>query len=464
MSKGRSAQYSMLRTSRRVACLLLATASTLAVRWIPSELNIADKPSRKWEHLRRQDVISQSQEAAHREEVLEACYPQKDSDQRLRHAHPDARGFSQLFNIQEAKVSPDVPEGPRGQEGRSALEGAAEGRSSEIQVSNPAREIGGIPARINGLCEEDQRVEAICQDDRQQFKSEVQIRSGLLQVCQQHVRARFRIPRRDKDPCRYHRQLSRLRPPAHVGSNKEGIARLAEGRPSTDPASHSLAPDCHHVPEPAAARSEVSCGSLVADVLGVSSSGRGLGPSDSGPDSSDARQSFFPTTPSPSKSRSTIKSRALRRIPDARLIDPAVVRSSSSKASWTPNLPAGHQLRAAGEAVEMGSKEGRPRRRSCSVVPTTALGSQCGSFHETANPAGSEAKGPLGLGSQCQKIRSSRATGSGIPSSSQTSSGALQQIREDLPEGGPKTFHADVKHEHTGEQYVLEIFSAQFLT
>ena len=52
LAKGRSGTFSMLRICRRVACLLLATDCFLAVRWIPSELNMADGPSRRWERLR----------------------------------------------------------------------------------------------------------------------------------------------------------------------------------------------------------------------------------------------------------------------------------------------------------------------------------------------------------------------------------------------------------------------------
>lgn len=52
LAKGRSGTFSMLRICRRVASLLLATDCFLAVRWIPSELNMADGPSRRWERLR----------------------------------------------------------------------------------------------------------------------------------------------------------------------------------------------------------------------------------------------------------------------------------------------------------------------------------------------------------------------------------------------------------------------------
>ena len=57
-ARGRSNNFQMLRVSRRIAALLLATGSWLSVRWIPSEYNVADRASRQWEHLRDSHVAS----------------------------------------------------------------------------------------------------------------------------------------------------------------------------------------------------------------------------------------------------------------------------------------------------------------------------------------------------------------------------------------------------------------------
>ncbi|CAE7299586.1 UPF1 [Symbiodinium sp. CCMP2592] len=49
ISKGRCADYGLLRILRRIAAHSLATGIRFIVRWVPSELNIADGPSRTWE-------------------------------------------------------------------------------------------------------------------------------------------------------------------------------------------------------------------------------------------------------------------------------------------------------------------------------------------------------------------------------------------------------------------------------
>jgi len=44
--KGRSCNHAMLRLNQKIGALLLAANLAISVRWIPSELNVADAPSR----------------------------------------------------------------------------------------------------------------------------------------------------------------------------------------------------------------------------------------------------------------------------------------------------------------------------------------------------------------------------------------------------------------------------------
>ena len=46
-TKGRSSRRGMCRALRRMAALALTCGFLLAVRWVPSEVNVADKPSRR---------------------------------------------------------------------------------------------------------------------------------------------------------------------------------------------------------------------------------------------------------------------------------------------------------------------------------------------------------------------------------------------------------------------------------
>ena len=49
IQKGRSSSYGLLRLIQRISSHCLASGVRLHVRWVPSELNVADAPSRQWE-------------------------------------------------------------------------------------------------------------------------------------------------------------------------------------------------------------------------------------------------------------------------------------------------------------------------------------------------------------------------------------------------------------------------------
>eukprot|EP00973_Karenia_brevis_P053402 7421516-Karenia_brevis.AAC.1 len=46
VSKGRSGSPGLLQVCREICALCLSSGSQIVVRWVPSELNVADAPSR----------------------------------------------------------------------------------------------------------------------------------------------------------------------------------------------------------------------------------------------------------------------------------------------------------------------------------------------------------------------------------------------------------------------------------
>lgn len=79
--KGRASSYEMLRVSRRIACLLLAANCTLTSRWIPSEWNVADHGSRRWEAERK---LEQSEERKQQDFKETLLYPNRHGAQEQR--------------------------------------------------------------------------------------------------------------------------------------------------------------------------------------------------------------------------------------------------------------------------------------------------------------------------------------------------------------------------------------------
>ena len=79
IAKGRSSSFYMLKWCRRLCALLLCTDSVLSPRWIPSEVNVADKGSRRWEPHRKKDAAGRAWEKSKLERVDEFCYPTRAS-------------------------------------------------------------------------------------------------------------------------------------------------------------------------------------------------------------------------------------------------------------------------------------------------------------------------------------------------------------------------------------------------
>ena len=463
MSKGRSSQYSMLRVCRRVACLLLATDSFLAVRWIPSERNVADRPSRKWEHLRREDALSRSQKDKIKEGILDVCYPcgsTGHSSGWFRHAHLDGPDPQERDWQQETKSGESHS---RTHSAPEDVEAAAEGRSSRrwSTLSRPdsARDNGGFKTCGDGLSEEDHRAEAVCQKREAESDKEVQLRLGLLQVCQQHVQPRLRIPGRVKDFGRHHRQLSRLRPSAHVVPNPQGPSRLAKSGATTDQAPLAVALDSDTMHGASAQESAHHSLGPASHVHSLPQTRGNFGCPKGRPHPSYARQSSLCTAASSCGSRSAVQGGAVGRVSDVGLTTPAMVGKRLTESGLPPNISPGPQLRPCGEELEMGAEEGGLSRKSCSVIPDETFRAQPRSSPKTAVVARSQAARKMGVGSQRKTIRSTCKDCAGVPQPPSVGAESLPENREDFPQGGPKVFPPEGQALASTKKYVLEIFS-----
>ena len=463
MSKGRSGHYSMLRICRRVACLLLATDSSLAVRWVPSESNIADKPSRKWEALRKQDAFGRTK-TRQREEILERCYPTSGNKYGSRdwlcHADPFARQGSGATDCQEKEKSGSSVSRLHGEQKEvPSTDSEREIRSSSVSRANSIGEACSIPSSSHRLLEEDPGVETVCNKVENQIDSEIQIRHGLLQVCQQHVRTRLRLPGWNKDAGGNHRQLSRLRPSAHVVPNKTGFARVAKGGPTTDSSTSAMASDCFDGVGSFAYEAKDSGSGNLVDVHSIPSPRRSAGPAQGRLDSTYARQSSLLTPPASCKARCAVQGGAVRRISHAGLSNFAVAGTSATEAGNPSNLSPGHLLRPPGKILEACAHQDRTGAVSRGPLPTATLRTQLRSSTAATVPIGGEATRSLGLRSQCQKVRGSCPHSPRVSCFAQEDPRQLHPSREDFSTGGPKTFQPVEPMSGQAKRFVVEIFS-----
>ena len=440
-SKGRSGNYGMLSAARRLACLLLASDSLLAVRWVPSERNVADLPSRRWEHLRCEHAATRSQQQKKKQAILQACYPNHET-YGLRCAASPSRTTTNHRWQKEAKASRTrgFSENNGGEAAQESQKGCRTRRRSPFSGTDSAGENGSFKTSGHRLHEADRRAAGLCKTAEPPTESERQIRHGLLLVCEQHVRARVRLPRRVKDPSCHRRCIPRLRPQAHAGTYSKSSTRVAEGRTATHKTANSLGSDSHHVFGDDAGWKTGCSLECATDVHSIPPSWRSLGPSTKRPSATSSRKHAFFTTAPPSNPRSAVKGRPVRRVDHVGLSSFAVAGTSAAGACQARDFSAGHQLSPVEQGLEMGAAKGGASRRALCPVPVASLRPKFRPTPETSICAGSEATWEMGGRSQPQEIRGTCENSAGIPQLAQKRPGALHKARGQVCQGGTNFF------------------------
>ena len=160
ISKGRSSTFPMLKVCRRLCALLLCTDSYLSTRWIPSELNVADKGSRRWEHLRKQHVAGRASERQELRRIHERCYPTRTGQQ----DHGQA-AFGPLSPEEERQGFDDPLRQEACREGKdSSASGGQKNGSTPLQGTDELGAIGSLRGCRPGLYTKNRGLETILED------------------------------------------------------------------------------------------------------------------------------------------------------------------------------------------------------------------------------------------------------------------------------------------------------------
>lgn len=166
-----------------------------------------------------------------------------------------------------------------------------------------------------GLHSENFRVEDVCKENEVELESkrQLRLRLGLLQVCQQHVRARLRPPGRNKDLSGHHRCLSHLRPKGVLTEDSEGAPRMGKDGTTEDSPARAMGSDSCNVPGASEGGRSDRGGCNPTDVHRVPASGGGPAPTKRGPHPSAAREYALQLDDASSRAASAVKGGALRR-------------------------------------------------------------------------------------------------------------------------------------------------------
>ena len=437
ISKGRSSTFPMLKVCRRLCALLLCTDSYLSIRWIPSELNVADKGSRRWEHLRKQHVAGRASERQELRRIHERCYPTRTGQQ----DHGQA-AFSPLPPEEERQGFDDPLRQEAGREGKdSSASGGQKNGSTPLQGTDELGAIGSLRGGRPGLHTKNRGLETILEDAEAFFEGSQEIGRGLHQISQRHLRAGRRVPRRLKICGRSERCVPRLWPEGHVASDGPGAAGLGEGRPSKDTTSPSMGAggEPRHEDEeagpPAAGAGNPDNVHCLPEARRVS----GHSEDRSGEADAEARVSYIAS----SSCRTTrgLKSWNLRGINPTGCHAGAMAGASPRAAPIPRSLPFRPGIHGDGECLETSTR----RRRTGAQPRRAPSASPLWTFVRSMPPSqvadGDQSQRPMGRGCQSPSLRAAWPLESGISSPTTGDTKACFAVGRADEKAGPKVFH-----------------------
>ena len=460
-AKGRSNNFQMLRVSRRIAALLLATGSWLSVRWIPSEYNVADRASRQWEHLRDNHVVGRGAVEKRKKEIHDRCYNK--ASIALGRADPETDPGGKLTERKAGFKKPARSAGPdQGSEDQQSSSKAEKpSGSTKISGANNAREGSGFSASGPGLSAPSKGTEAVCEETEAFIERANQLRSGLLQVCESHVQSRVRPARRQQNTCSNHGFIPRLFPQAHVEPDTKSSARMGKTGASTDKTSSSLAAGSGSCLGVAEERKEDVCGVGAPHVHCIPQTRRSFGCPTKRSGATSARQCALLSSSASGRTSSAVQGGAIRRVNSVGQPSASLDRQHTRRDRHRSNIPAGCNIRSTGGRLEKGAKSAGFSREPCSVAPTQACRAKSRQILEVENATRSQATGTLGSRQQREALRSPCKDQPGVPCASTTITKDVLARGLTVLGPGPKIFSpvTTAQSKKLSKHLVIELFS-----
>ena len=219
VDKGRSSSPQLMGVCRRLACLLICTGSSLTCRWIPSELNIADAGSRRWEHLRtgKTPPSGSALQKQAKEEASTSWFEQQTSIAQSVAGEQQRRESRKETDLQASR------------EQNSSFSGS--------DLSGDERHFRGGGLRLQNS---DEQVQGICQAGTDLSPRSKELGQCLERLSQRDVRGRRRHWGGYKDPGCSGRQRPRMHPEGQPPALPEELARMEQTGPRGHKAANTL--------------------------------------------------------------------------------------------------------------------------------------------------------------------------------------------------------------------------------
>ena len=459
--KGRSSSPSMPRVSRRLAALLLASGCALCPRWIPSEWNVADKGSRRWEAERREEEEYSKGIKKFKERLI---YPRDARSTQLRSDQaapfPTDQAESGDCESQHSATSSWSPrQEPRGTAGESSGCVQRAGISTQVPWTDFVGAEGGIGFSGTRLHSEISRISGVLPHKWDEPSQRDQIRRSSLHLSESHVRGRERHQRRKQGLCKRAGCAPQLRREAELGKEQTGTSGMEQVRPRQYQTSLGMGFDRQDRHDDAGSWEDHGSPGHHSDVRMLPATRRGSPLAGRRLGKTRRRPPALCIEPSSSGSSRRIKGRTSGRNHNDRL-------SGGSKPRSLPSTPADRTEEKLPPKVGVPTAEERmgplpsgvgAASELCSSLSAETFRPLAGSIDELSCPERGQEAREVASRFVAAALRGTCPSGAGIPKVAYPDSGGLHCSRGSFSEGAPKVLLPAKAQDKN--KWLIEIFS-----
>lgn len=469
LDKGRSSSMSLLRVCRRVACLLIATSSSLCCRWIPSETNVADAGSRRWEYLRtgNADVKNRSKNSEADDQGEEQFHQAgvqdvgafKCGNEKVESSKSEKNRLSSRKEPKACHTTTVACQRSRGQSSEEAGIQAGVHSSSPFSGTEFSGRAGNFARGGSRLSVSHPDIQELCKEGEVEHKGPVEFRQVLGSLSERALRFRMRRRGGNKVFGGGHRCRARLRPQEQPPKIQTLLAGVDEIRSRSNQTAHSMGVGgIGGISDDERKRgtSSIAC---VSDVRGISSSRRSSSTQARRFGDADSSSPILLSEPSSVRTAGDIKGGAIRRKRGLGLSNNSMVGlSTQGPTSQKPQrLHVRPDLSRSEGDLGASSHIYRSENFTRSSVSIEAFGSITRPIDQEQEPSGSEEAWEVVKRLFSQALRGTCKSGTGISEVAKAGAGERNSSAKTTASLGPKIFLP--KEEEDLKVWFVEIFS-----
>ena len=462
--KGRSSSMQILRVCRRIACLLIATSSTLCCRWIPSEANVADGGSRRWEHIRKGHTA-----ASPKKSFGEKVESQRQTADKF---NPDEHPWKAFKQGCHAKTGVSSGEEPKtcsaakassSHQARAGKEEKESGDRASLLASLQGADLSGTASSLlgsgSGLPQPISAVSHFCKTEQALSEVKDQLGQQLCNLSERFVLRRRRHRGSHKAFGCARRCKARLFPAGDPPPLSQMLARMETTGPRTNSSASTLGTGSSHRHSDDEVQTALRSSSHPVDVRCLPETRRSVGDEAGRCDEAQAATSLPCDQPPPFSKSGRIKNGTLRREHHAGFPDHSLDGTSAGQDIHRPeeHLPVSTGLSTTADGLGRSARSYRPQAAPCSPLSASPRRTFSRSAHAVSQPDGSEETRPLDFGCLSQEIRGPCAAVTGVPEVAKGSTKASHEFSISTHPRGPKIFLPDPNKDL--KCWFVEIFS-----